>query len=71
VLAGITDSEVALKGDKTDAASILQPMYNQEYKAVRWTKSHYKTKGQDHNIKLVPLYEIGDEKYEIYFTVKK
>jgi len=69
VLAGITDSETALKGSAKNPTSLLQPAYNQEYKAIRWTKSHYRTKGQSHNLQLVPLYEIGDEKYEIYFPL--
>jgi len=71
VLAGITEEEVALQTNGDRPESLLQPLYNQEYKAVRWTKSHYTTRGQLHNIKLVPLYEIGDEKYEIYFPIVK
>jgi len=69
VLAGITDEDLTLKGDVHRPESILQSEYNQEYKAIRWTQSHYKTVGQQHNIRLVPLYEIGNEKYEIYFQV--
>ena len=71
VLAGITDEEVSLQHAGAHPEKLLQPLYNQEYKAVRWTRSHYTTKGQPHNIKLVPLYEIGDEKYEIYFPISK
>jgi len=71
VLAGVTDEEIALKGNYNDPTSLLQPLYNQEYKAIRWTKSHYKTKNQSHDIQLIPLYEVGDEKYEIYFPVIK
>jgi len=62
---------VSLQRAGAHPEKLLQPLYNQEYKAVRWTKSHYTTRGQLHNIKLVPLYEIGYEKYEIYFPIVK
>ena len=37
----------------------------------RGTQSHYRTTGQSRNIRLVPLYEIDDEGYEIYFPLRK
>lgn len=71
VLAGICDNEVTLESGKNDPAKLLKPEYHQKYVGTRWTQSHYQTCGQPHNIRFVPLYEIADEKYAIYFPIKK
>lgn len=71
VLAGIADSDVTLKGDIAKPESILSPEYEQEYKLVRWKQSHYRTINQAKNIKFMPLYEVADEHYTIYFPVEK
>lgn len=72
VLAGLTDGEVTLETDNlARPQDLLVPEYGQEYKTIRWTQSHYRTTGQSRNIRLVPLYEIGDESYEIYFPLRK
>jgi len=70
VLAGITDKELTLKGDISKPESLFTPEYEQEYKLVRWKQSHYKTANQQANIRFVPLYEIADENYAIYFQVE-
>jgi len=71
VLAGVTDEDITLRGDIKNPKSILRQEYEQEYKLVRWKQSHYKTINQISNIRLMPLYEIADERYTIYFTIQK
>ena len=63
--------EVQLKGDAKNPSSFLQREYDQQYRTVRWTQSHYRTIGQDKITRFVPLYEIGDDTYTIYFPLKK
>ena len=71
VLAGITDRETLLKGDVNSPETILSREYEHEYKIFPWKQSHYVTVNQPSNIRFVPLYEIADEKYTIYFPVQK
>ncbi len=71
VLAGITDNDVCLKGDVNNPESILSREYEHEYKVFPWKQSHYRTVNQQANIYFVPLYEIADERYTIYFPVQK
>lgn len=70
VLAAIADQEVLLHGDPSKPETILAPEYHQQYKSIRWQQSHYRTLNQDMTIRFVPLYEIADEPYMIYFQVK-
>lgn len=71
VLAGLCDGEIMLTGDIRSPETILEPEYGQEYKTIRWTQSHYRTTGQERNIRFVPLYEVGDEHYTLYFPIGK
>lgn len=70
VLAGICDQETTLNVDRNNTSSILVPEYNQKYVGTRWTQSHYRTQNQPQNIRFVPLFEITDEPYEVYFPIK-
>lgn len=71
VLAGVIDNDIQLKGNPKKPLEWLVNEYDQEYKTVKWKQSHYRTVGQPANVKFKPLYEIADEKYTIYFNVKK
>jgi len=71
VLAGISDNDPCLKGDVNNPETILVREYEHEYKIFPWKQSHYRTINQQVNINFVPLYEIADEKYTIYFPVQK
>ena len=71
VLAGLTDNDMTLTGDIRKPESILQREYGQEYKVVRWKQSHYRTTRQPANIRFVPLYEVADERYTLYFPVRR
>jgi len=71
VLAGLTENDPILKGDVSHAESVLAREYEHEYKIFPWKQSHYRTINQNSNIQFVPLYEVADEHYTIYFPVQK
>lgn len=50
-----------------DPTSILIPDNDREF--TRW-RIGYRTSGQLHNIRFVPLYEIRDESYAVYFPIE-
>ena len=68
VLAGLCDEDIILRGDAEHPEIILSP--DNERKWSSWNIS-YRTKGQDRNIRFIPLYDVGYEKYSVYFRVKK
>ncbi len=67
VLAGLCDAETTLYGDKDDPWSLLTPHNEREWSA--WMTG-YRTHGQPRNMRVVPLYEIADERYSVYFPVE-
>ncbi len=71
VLAGICDREINLRGDIKEPETILMPEYEHEYELVSWKQSHYRTVNQDSNIEFMPLYEVVDQRYTIYFPIQK
>ncbi|WP_261800411.1 glycoside hydrolase family 127 protein [Paenibacillus sp. PAMC21692] len=68
VLAGLTDEDRLLVGDAECPESLLTP--ERERNHSWWNAGYYKTKGQSVNIRLIPLHEIKDESYSVYFQVK-
>ena len=70
VLAGLLEREETLKGDPSKPETILAPEYHQQYKSIRWQQTRYRTLNQEKVIRFVPLYEVADEPYVIYFQVK-
>ncbi|HEX2947326.1 MAG TPA: beta-L-arabinofuranosidase domain-containing protein [Clostridia bacterium] len=68
VLAGLCDEDRTLYGDKEHPETLLTPDNEREWE--NWVTS-YRTYGQDRNIRFVPLYDIGYEKYSVYFSIKK
>ena len=69
VLAGLTDRDTGLRGDLNDPDSILLPEQSHTYGAFVWTQNVYQTRHQKKNFRMIPLYEVTDEKYTVYFTV--
>ncbi len=65
-LAGLCDEEVRLRGDVDDPGSFLA--LDDEREWDRWN-TRYRTVGQERSIRLVPLHEITDERYSVYFPV--
>jgi len=67
-LAGLCSQEQALSGDPADPSTFLTPDNEREW----WRQlGGYRTYGQDRAIKFVPLYEVIDESYTLYFPVHK
>ncbi|MCU0521926.1 MAG: glycoside hydrolase family 127 protein [Anaerolineae bacterium] len=66
VLAGLVDGARTLCGDWHDPASLLKPENEREWTVWR---SGYRTVGQPQDFRLVPLYQIVDEPYTVYFPV--
>jgi hypothetical protein len=68
VLAGLCHDERTLAGDPGDPSTFLTPDNEKEW--WRWLGG-YRTKGQGQGIRFVPLYEVTDEAYTVYFPVVK
>ncbi len=67
VLAGLYDDELELCGDRNHPEKLLIPDNEREWS--NW-KTGYRTCGQDINIRFIPLYEVGYEKYSVYFRLR-
>ncbi len=67
VLAGQTDAETMLDLHGKPAEESIARESEREW--ATWTEQ-FKTVGQDRGIRLIPLYRIGYEPYEVYFPVK-
>jgi DUF1680 family protein len=68
VMVGLCEDERTLIGDKDKLETMFTPDAEREWGA--W-KLRYRTKGQDSNIRFIPFYEVVDEKYTVYFPVRK
>lgn len=69
VMAGLIDADVGLKGS-SNPEKMLFAQTEHMYSTYPWKQSTYITKGQDKNFSVIPLYEVTDEKYTVYFTKK-
>ncbi|HEX7432582.1 MAG TPA: beta-L-arabinofuranosidase domain-containing protein, partial [Anaerolineaceae bacterium] len=58
--------EKMLVGDRQQPGSLLRPDDEREWN--NW-RTGYRTRGQAQNIRLIPLYEVRDERYQVYFPV--
>ncbi len=67
VLAGITDADCGIKGDVND---VLIQQTKHTYGTFPWKQNSYRTRNQERNFMLKPLYDITDETYTVYFTKK-
>lgn len=70
VLAGLTERDTGLQGDLNDPESILLPEQSHTYGAFVWTQNVYQTRRQKENFRMIPLYEVTDERYTVYFTAE-
>ena len=68
VLAGLVDKDCGITGNLDDPESILLPELSHTYGAFVWTQNGYLTRKQKENFRLVPLYEVTNEAYTVYFT---
>jgi uncharacterized protein len=69
VLAGLCDEERTLSGDVRNPRSILTPDREREWGT--WLFGRYRTVNQERGIRFVPLYEVTDESYTVYFPVRR
>jgi DUF1680 family protein len=67
VLAGLIDEERALNGDQLQVSAILTPDNEREW--TTWQQS-YRTRGQPHNFRLIPLHEVREQRYTVYFPLQ-
>jgi DUF1680 family protein len=67
VLAGLVDHEQTLVGDAARPETVLVP--DQERLHGWWNTGWYRSAGQQTGIRFVPLSEVTDERYSVYFPV--
>ncbi len=67
VLAGLCAEERTLYGDAGDPATILRPDNEREWD--NW-KGGYRTYNQERGLRFLPLYEVVDERYTVYFPIR-
>jgi len=58
---------ITLEGDAARPESFLTPDNEREW---RFWRESYRTRGQTQNIRFIPLYEIRDEVFTVYFPVE-
>ena len=68
VLAGLVDHDPGIYGSLSDPEALLLPDQAHTYGAFVWTQSTFRTRHQPRNFKLIPLYDVRDEAYTVYFT---
>ena len=71
VLAGLTDHDCGLKGNYDDPESMFSPRSEHTYSTFTWKQNCHTTRGQDVNFEFIPLYEVTDESYTVYFSQRK
>ena len=62
----LTENTLYFKGE--DPTSVLIPDNEREFS--RW-RIGYRTQGQAQNFRFIPLYEIRDESYAVYFPIRE
>lgn len=67
VLAGLTQDVDTIRGDFDNPDGFLYKNTEHIYDAFVWLQNNYMTKHQPGNIRMIPLYEVNDEEYTIYF----
>jgi DUF1680 family protein len=67
VLAGLCDEERILHGRTEAPEEMLTPDNEREW--TFWRPS-YRTVGQERNLRFVPLHEVTEERYTVYFPVR-
>jgi hypothetical protein len=68
VLAGLTDKEQSLRGDLAAADTMLTPHNEREWGL--WEPG-YRTVHQARNFRFLPLHDIRDERFTVYFPVEQ
>lgn len=70
VLAGLCSSDCGIRSASGDPTKALVNVTEHTYSTFPWQQSTYRTVGQPENFDLIPLYDVTDEEYTVYFTVR-
>lgn len=70
VLAGLCSFDKGITMENDDPESALAYTIEHTYSTFPWQQSVYRTVNQPENFDLVPLYDVTDEPYTVYFTKK-
>lgn len=70
VLAGLCGSDCGIQMKNGAPESALVNITEHTYGTFPWQQSVYRTIGQPVNFDLIPLYDITNEEYTVYFTFK-
>lgn len=68
VLAGLRDKDCGLVMENDDPSTALTTSIEHTYSTFPWLQSCYRTVNQPENFRFVPLYDVQDERYTLYFT---
>lgn len=68
VLAGLTDKDRGIVMENDDPCSALMYTTEHTYETFPWKQTTYRTINQPENFEFVPIYDIADETYTVYFT---
>ena len=71
VLAGLTEDIDVISGDFDKPEEFLDTVSEHLYDVFVWLQNNYRTKHQPRNFKLIPLYDVKDERYTLYFEEHK
>lgn len=71
VLAGLSEKNSGITLDSSGALEkVYRPVKEHTYSTLPWLQSCYRTVNQNEEIDFIPLYEVTDEKYTLYWTRK-
>jgi DUF1680 family protein len=68
LLAGLAGEERRLQGDWARPETLLVP--DRERNHSWWNTGYYRTRGLDRGFRFIPLYEVKEQKYTVYFPVE-
>lgn len=68
VLAGLCENDCGIVMEKGRPETALKSVTEHTYSTFPWLQSNYISVGQPREIKFVPLYDVTDETYTVYFT---
>ncbi|MBR6401905.1 MAG: glycoside hydrolase family 127 protein [Eubacterium sp.] len=71
VLAGLTGDIDVIEGNFDNPSEFMDSVTEHAYDIFIWLQNNYRTKRQNKNFKLIPLYDVKDEEYTLYFEEKK
>ncbi len=71
VLAGLCGKDCGIYMDGNNPETALAYVTEHTYSTFPWQQSTYRTINQPESIEFIPLYDVTDEQYTVYFTRKE